>query len=179
MKIFLPAFILLILFGCRDIQCPAFPEELLVYFPHKNEDILKFKNPDNDTLEFFVKSTWASGPKSFGWNCKCSCGSEAYFETEPNNKHSLKMTELITISNEPYLTNIGCVFYDGDSSNDQFALLVTGKNPYAKDNSAFFGDSIFLVNEENVRISKVILVEGKGIVEFFDKKKNCNWVRIE
>lgn len=179
MKILLTAFILLILVGCRDIQCPAFPERLLAYFPYEKSDRLKFKNIDNDTLVFTIKDTDASGPSSFAWNCKCSCGSDAGYETETNERYSLRMNGAIMISNEPYLTKIGCVFYDGDSINDPFALLVTGNNPYAKDNSAFFGDSIILVNEENARISKVTIVEDKGIVEFFDKKENCNWVRIE
>jgi len=179
MKVFLSVFILLLLFGCRDIQCPAFPEKLLAYFPYENEDLIKFKNPDNDTLAFTVKNTSASGPNSYGWNCKCSCGSEAYFETEPNDKYSLQMNGGMNLSNDPFLTNIGCVFYDGDSINDQFAWVVTDKNPYSKDNSSFFGDSIILVKEENSRISKVIIVEGKGIVEFFDRKENCSWIRIE
>lgn len=179
MKIFLPAIILLLLLGCRDIQCPAFPEKLLAYIPYVENDQLKFINLNNDTLSFTIKDNNASGPSSFAWNCKCSCMSIADYETEPNTKFSLRMNGAIAISNEPYLTHIGCAFYDGESINDPFSLLVTGNNPYVKDNSAFFGDSIFLVNEENTRISKVTIVEGKGVVEFFDKKENCTWVRIE
>lgn len=169
----------LVLSGCRDIHCPAFPEKLVAYIPYVKSDQLKFKNFNNDTLVFTIKDTNASGPSSFAWNCKCSCGSIADYETEPNAKYSLRMNGAIMISNEPYLTNLGCAFYDEDSTDDNFALSVAGNNPYTKDNSAFFGDSVILVNEENTRISKVIIIEGKGIVEFFDKKENCTWVRIE
>ncbi|HET6557773.1 MAG TPA: hypothetical protein VFG54_10700 [Prolixibacteraceae bacterium] len=171
--------ILIALYGCRDIQCPAFPEKLLAYMPYEKEDLIKFKNFTNDTLTFTVTENWASGPSSFGWNCKCSCISEASYETDINHKHSLKLNGGVNISNDSYLTNIGCVFNDGDSITDQFSLKVTSKNPYSKDNSSFFGDSIVIDKEENERISKVIIVEGKGIVAFFDKKENCTWTKIE
>lgn len=178
-KTFLSAFILLLLCGCRDIHCPAFPERLLAYMPYENGEFLKFKNLDNDTLVFKIKDTYASGPSSFDWNCKCACISDAGFETEINTQNALGIKSGISISNEPYLTNIGYVFYDGDSINDYFSLLVTGNNPYIKDNNAFFGDSIIIEDQENERIVKVKILKGKGIVEFFDKKENCNWVKID
>ena len=168
----------MILFGCRDTQCPAFPKRLLVYIPQEKGDYLRFKNLANDTLVFTVKDNWASGSSSFKWNCKCSCGSESGFETEINDKYSLRIYSGMTII-ESNFTIIGCTFYDGDSIKDQFALEMTGKDPYSKDNSSFFGDSIIIDQEENVRIVKVKIVEGKGIVEFFDKKENCKWIKME
>lgn len=178
MKKILSISLFIALFGCRDIQCPAFPESLLAYFPHEKGELLRFKNLNNDTLIFTVKDTWASGPNSFDWNCKCSCSSEAGYETEINNKYSLQMNGGMHIlqSNFAY---IGCVFYVGDSIKGQFELEEREKNPYTKDNSAFFGDSIIIDQEENARIVKVKIVEGKGIVEFFDKKENCKWIKIE
>lgn len=178
MKIILSILLVIILFGCRDTQCPAFPKRLLIYLPHEKGELLRFKNLNNDTLVFIVKDTWASGPNSFDWNCKCSCISEAGYETEINDKYSLRIYGGINIF-ESNFADIGCVFYDGDSIKDQFALEVTGKDPYSKDNSAFFGDSIIIDQEENARIVKVKIIEGKGIVEFFDKKENCKWIKIE
>lgn len=177
-KTFLSAFILLLLCGCRDIHCPAFPERLLAYMPYEKGDFLKFKNLDNVTLAFKIKDTYASGPSSFDWNCKCACISDAGFETEINDLYSLRISSSTLILSKPYLASIGFSFYDANSKSDGFAMEVKG-NPYLNESNSFFGDSIVLNEEENERISKVIIVKGKGIVEFFDKKENCTWVKIE
>lgn len=178
MKIFLSLIALLLLCSCRDIQCPAFPEKLLAYFPYEKEDLLKFKNHENDTLVFRVTDSYASGPNSFSWNCKCACSSDAGFETETNDHYSLRISSRTLILSKPYLASIGFSFYDADSKSDGFAMEVKG-NPYLKENNSFFGDSIVIDKEENERISKVIIVEGKGIIEFFDKKENCTWTKIK
>ena len=178
MKKILLISLLMALFGCKNIQCPAFPEKLLDYFPQKNGELLQFRNLANDTLIFIVKNTKNTGGYTMKKDENFECVSEAGFETESNNKYSLQISAGMT-AYESNVTTIGCSFSDGTYSRDLLSMAIRDKNPFLKDNNSFFGDSIIIDQEENTRIVKVKIVEGKGIVEFFDKKENCNWIKIE
>lgn len=42
-----------------------------------------------------------------------------------------------------------------------------------------FGDTIIMEKQDYYRIGMVKIIISKGIVEFWDKKQNCNWIMIE
>lgn len=178
-KTFLSAFILLLLCGCRDIHCPAFPERLLAYMPYEKGDFLKFKNLDKDTLVLIVNDNWKSASFSTKRDpkCGCECESHAAFKTEANQSNSLRIEGGMATLGSDYFT-IGFNFYDIELGSDQLSKSIHGLNPFAE-KSPLFGDSIIIEDQENERIVKVKILKGKGIVEFFDKKENCNWVKID
>lgn len=169
----------LVLSGCRDIHCPAFPERLLAYMPYEKGDLLKFKNLANDTLVIIVNDNWKSNSYSSKRDpkCGCECESQAEFKTEANQPNSLRIEGGMATLGSDYIT-IGFNFYDTELGSDQLSKAIHGLNPFAE-NSPLFGDSIIIEDQENERIAKVKILKGKGIVEFFDKKENCTWVRIE
>lgn len=178
-KVIFVSLLIMLLSGCRDIHCPAFPERLLAYMPYKKGDLLKFKNLANDTLVIIVNDNWKSNSYSSKKDpkCGCECQSQAEFKTEAKEPNSLRIEGGMAILGTDY-TTIGFNFYDAELSGDQLSQAVTGINPFLE-NSPIFGDSIIIEHQENERIVKMKIVEGKGIIEFFDKKENCNWVRIE
>lgn len=157
---------ILVLFACnRETQCPAFPEKDLTFIPQKKGDLLKFTNTRNDTLIFTVKDNWVSESYTQRNNCGCNCSSQAGFETETNEKYALSIKEEIYAEENP--TRLFCSFKSEGTDEDQFFLTNT------------FATEMYIYEDNNNRIQKIGIENGKGIVEFFDKKENCTWTRIE
>jgi len=162
--------------SCKEIHCPAFPKELRdSYFPYSAEELLKFANNNNDTLEVKIKNTWISDAHSFPKNCDCECGAYAGFDTEMDNNYLLKINGAIHVYSEPRGYSLECEFYDSYLRIDGFK---TSKYNHTGE-TAIFGDTIFMEKQEYYRIGSVKIVKDKGIVEFWDKQQNCNWVKIE
>ena len=42
-----------------------------------------------------------------------------------------------------------------------------------------FGDTVVMEKNDYYRFGSVKIIKGKGIVEFWDNKQNCNWMKIE
>ena len=162
--------------SCKEIHCPAFPKELRdSYFPYSAEELLKFANNNNDTLEVKIKNTWISDAHSFPKNCDCECGAYAGFDTEMDKKTLLKINGTIHFFSESKDYYLRCEFYDSYLSSDLFETL---KYNFTE-KTAIFGDTIFMEEQEYYRIGSVKIVKNKGIVEFWDKQLNCNWIKIE
>lgn len=170
---------ILSLTGCKETHCPAFLDQLLDYYPYTENDIIAFTNPSNDTLFMRVISNWKSDAYSFAWNCKCSCGADAGFETEMITSHPLKIIGNIDISVDTKISVITCSIYNGVHSNDNFEYQVDDVNPYLDENDNLFGDTLFFEKDEYYEYNKVLIVKGKGIVEFWENTRDCTWTIIE
>jgi hypothetical protein len=165
------------LVSCKETYCPAFPTHLIDYYPYSKGDVLLFKNSNNDTLTLIVINDWASDNYSFDWNCKCSCGAEAGFDTDMSSDFSLRISGNINIAenNIEFISN----FYDSITNNDIFSYYQEGINPFSKEQISTLSDTILIEKQPFHRIGKVKIVKGKGIVEFWDNEQNCNWIKIE
>jgi len=167
---------LAISFASCKVHCPAFPKELRdSYYPYFKGELLKFTNNNNDTLEIKIENTWISDSHSFEWNCDCMCSANAGFDTEMDNNYLLKISGVILLYSETNGYLLECEFYDSYLSSDSFGTI---QNNYTGE-TAIFGDTIFMEKQEYYRIGSVKIVKNKGIVEFWDKQQNCNWVKIE
>ena len=170
--------------SCIEIHCPAFPKELKdLYFPYSTGEVLTFTNSNNDTLEVKIENSWTSDSHSFSSNCDCACSASAQFDTETANKFSLKIRGSInySISRDKIKKRnyyLECEFQFSYLGSDSFATEqynFTGE----KKETAIFGDTIFIEKQECYRIGSVKIVKNKGIVEFWDKQQDCNWVKYE
>ena len=167
------------LVSCKDTQCPSFPTKLKEYYPYSNGTLLQFKNSNNDTLRMKVIKEWSSDSYSYEWNCKCVCGADAGFNTESDPKYSLKLMGVISYFDEDNFSILSCNFDDAQLSSDKFEVQKEIGNPYDGGSIELFGDTIFIEKRDYQRIGNVRIVRGKGITEFWDKKQNCNWVKID
>ena len=68
-----------------------------------------------------------------------------------------------------------CEFHNSYLDSDIFEIK---KNNYTEE-IAIFCDTIFIELQDYFRIGNVKIVKNKGIVEFWDKEHNCNWVKID
>ena len=167
------------LVSCKETHCPAFPTNLVEYYPYSNDEVLKFKNYNNDTLTLRINNNWVSDSYTFDWNCKCSCEADAGFNTDSDSKYSLKIEGRINFYNENSTSILSCNFYDAQLSNDNFETQEVVDNPYGEEMTKSFGDTIIMEKQDYYRIGMVKIIISKGIVEFWDKKQNCNWIMIE
>lgn len=171
--------IALSLSGCKETHCPAFPTNLVEYFPYSNGDELKFMNTNNDTVTLKINKYWTSDSYSFDWNCKCSCEADAGFDADDSDKYSIKIEGRIHFYNESNSSILSCNFYDAQLSNDNFEIEKIIENPYSDKFMESFGDTVVMEKNDYYRFGSVKIIKGKGIVEFWDNKQNCNWMIIE
>ena len=179
MRILIIIVIALNLFGCEQTHCPAFPLDLVEYYPYINGDRLKFKNSINDTLVLNINNNWFSDSYSFDWNCKCSCGADAGFSSEMDTIFSIEISGSIDVSNDTKVSILNCTLSDGKVSNDNFSFRVDGVNPFLDESADLFVDTIILKNVDIYRFNNVLIVKSEGIIEFWDEKQNCVWSLIE
>jgi len=92
-----------------------------------------------------------------------------------DNNYLLKINGVIHFYSETKGYHLECEFYDSYLSSDRFE---TKQYNYTGE-TTIFGDIIFMEKQEYYRIGSVKIVKNKGIVEFWDKQQNCNWVKIE
>jgi hypothetical protein len=179
MKKLIGIILIIWLTGCKDTHCPAFPPSLLDYFPYSKGEELRFDNEDGDTLLLVVTNSWASDAYSFEWNCKCSCGANAGFETSLDESFLVSIKGSIELSNDTKVSIISCSISDGIISSDDFFFRVNDINPFIEENNILFGDILLLENNEYFRYNNLLIAKTKGIVEFWDYKNNCLWKKIE
>jgi len=177
MRVLIFVLIVLNFIGCKETHCPAFPANLVEFFPYSNGDELKFINVNNDTLKLKIIKNQTSDSYSYSWNCKCTCGADAGFETDFSINYPLKIVGNINIGKNNFERI--CDFYDSTIHNDVLSYLKGGINPFSEEQQPNLADTIFIETQTNNRIRNTIIVKGKGIVEFWDKKQNSKWIMIE
>ncbi|MEA1896183.1 MAG: hypothetical protein U9N53_00810 [Bacteroidota bacterium] len=164
--------------GCKEVNCPAFPEYLVDYYPYSESSLIEFVNSTNDTLKLTVLTVYKSESYTKKWNEKSFCGANAGFKTETNDYYSLKIDgRIITTDYETSI--IKCTFSDENISNDLFGYSVEDIDPFNKENANLFGDTISIKKDEYYRFNDIVIVRKEGLVSFWDETFNCFWTKIE
>ena len=174
----------LLLTSCGKTHCPAFPEHLVDYFPYNKGDSLSFVNQHNDTLSFCVERGGATKKWSFGSNCKCECDTPSAFLfaiqiTKPKWT-SIETKISVGGYEKPYISfTLGNGYLDMTTKGYNRLTLFedTGKDPFDPKNSALFGETV-IIEDNDLQISRVVIVKGKGITEFYDQKYDFHWKSI-
>ena len=157
-------------FGCKK-YCPGFPDNLLNYFPYQIGDTLWFLNQHHDTVSYRIDKYWAS-EQHYERKCgKCDCSPALHFDTD--RRHGTMIGDLT--SRKLYL-QISCNFsyVPGEFTSGEYEIIADNNIP---DLSAIFGDTVKFENN-NQQISKLVIIKGKGITEFYDQKNNFQWKSI-
>ena len=178
-KLIISILIFITFFSCKSTYCPSFPENLEYFFPYVKGDVINFIDQNNDTLQLIVNENLVSDSYSIKWNCKCSCVANLGFTTDLETEHLLGLEGAIIIHPEENKSELSIKIYNAQLNSDTFTIIVENLNPYLVDTSNIFGDTIRIQKEDYNRIRSILIIKGKGIVEFFDKNQNCNWIKIE
>lgn len=172
-------FIIATITGCQATSCPSFPDVLNDYFPYSKGEVISFVNRDNDTLKIIISDQWTTQPYTIKWNCKCVCEAIMGFKTDFMVDQLLKIEGEILIYPEENKSELRMEFFNSQINSDYFAINVENKNPYSDNYTNLFGDTIQVTKADTYRIETIKIVYGKGLIEFYDKKENCNWVKID
>ena len=163
--------------GCRDTHCPAFPLHLVDYFPYHIGDVLKFTNPENDTVSLKIYSVETSGESSFAWNCACSCGFSHSFKAEEMDTFGFQIEGSI-LGGDNYIA-MSCNLSDYYYYSDNLFFSKENVNPHVPESSHIFGDTLIVEYNEAGRFNQAIVVKGEGLIEFFDLKDNYTWKKVK
>lgn len=163
-------FFCMVIAGCKKETCPAFPVAIAnTYFPYTEGGILRFYNVHGDTLQMKTSKVYCSDSYTNMKNDPSGpCQSVAYFYTD------LNIYGAITLGR-----NGGNMGISNTKGGGELYIAVTDVNPYAPENIRLFGDTVNLANEHNKYFTSMQIMAEKGIVCFFDKERNCEWVLIE
>lgn len=101
------------------------------------------------------------------------------FKTDFMVDQLLKIEGEILIYPEENKSELRMEFFNSQINSDYFAINVENKNPYSDNYTNLFGDTIQVTKADTYRIETIKIVYGKGLIEFYDKKENCNWVKID
>jgi hypothetical protein len=154
--------------GCAQyLDCPAFPEELVSYFPYVEGDTLIFVNQDSDTLLYSCsaveKTEEYTKKQPFGSKCGPLLCNPSYlsFEFIPSDSLNPQLHGQMNVD------------------DDKFTAISVVPDLYISfDDYAEIGDAILLQENEinDNRINSITIVKGQGITEFSDQQRHCTWI---
>ena len=155
-------------------HCLGFPKHLIDYFPYKKDDTLSFVNQHNDTL-LFLMSSFSVSKEHRGSTCgKCACDPPALiFDAIDVDKKWAKR-----IRGEIYIWSDKSTIMSDFWGSKLTYYEKTDKNPFDSKNSAFFGETVIIENNYG-QISRVTIVKGKGITNFYDQESDFQWESIK
>lgn len=166
-KLILLAVLLVSFTACNYYD--AFPPAMVSYFPYAKKQKLTFKNENGCLTSLTVNEMYVSKKHSQYWGVKCG-GADMRFSAQ---------NDTMTIQGN---MNIPCM-----SNGAGFALeifLSAGNVEYWKDYSgdaysdqmlSEIGDTIRFTNDDK----EAIVVRHEGVIQFFDKQRNCTWTLIK
>ena len=141
-----------------QIHCPEFPNNLN-YFPYYEGQELNFINSQQTIHTFVISNKYNSTPDFFSHNCKCECNIETKFNIY-SNQDSLSMDGGI------YITGRKDASYVSVSCFGLRKYILERKSvPYDK-LSKYLEDTIVIEDENNKVITKIVIVNGKGLVSY-------------
>ena len=144
-----------LLCGCVRWHCPAFPEDLTLYAPYTEGQIVEFADGSGNTIPLTVTSIVKTRAEKIKYRCKCVCTLPAYYIKMLTDEIDLSRTayflnndEIIDwellFSNDPLYSPV----YESHLNNDE--ILFTSKTDL----------------RDSVLFDSVKVVKGVGITSF-------------
>jgi len=167
-KIFFLLIMILVTFAsCTYYE--AFPPEMVSYFPYTKNQKISFTNENGYSTNLTVKEVYVSRKHSQYWGLKCG-GADMHFTAQNDtmsiqgnmeipcmsNGEGLALDITLSAGNVDYLK-----YYSGDAYSAQMLSEI--------------GDTIRFINDDQ----EAIVVRHEGLVQFYDKQRNCTWHRCQ
>lgn len=167
-KIFFLLIMILVTFAsCTYYE--AFPPEMVSYFPYTKNQKISFTNENGYSTSLTVKEVYVSKKHSQYWGLKCG-GADMHFTAQNDtmsiqgnmeipcmsNGEGLALDITLSAGNVDYLK-----YYSGDAYSAQMLSEI--------------GDTIRFINDDQ----EAIVVRHEGLVQFYDKQRNCTWHRCQ
>ncbi len=180
---FIILIILSILISCRgNKQCPPLDRNLLVWIPYEKDDTIKFVNTKNDTIQFKV-----SEKEIYDDLTKYKYGCESRVSIIYQNIENEFLYRIYNSCEDCIRFNISLFFFNKGGVFDypltytEFQKLVIKDTII--DNSHYY--NVLIIQNDTIEhpnlsnFWKIIIVENKGIVKFYDRIDNEVWTFTE
>jgi len=184
----LNSFILIIsilLSGCGQIDCPAFPNDIANWFPYSPEDTIKLSNVSNSTISLQITQFLITDSYSFSKRCDCICEAAMSFETTLDTSSLISLRASIIYADginleQPLPLKVSIGIYKKE--NELLIPVIEDEffsNEYSdwemqdsvKINEKYY-NALTIKNSENSKFQEIIFVKGIGIYKITDKESN-------
>lgn len=164
---------ILFLNGCEKV-CSGFPDEYAGYLPYSYNQQIKFNN-NKDTITFQIYHFHLSISNKISTCGMCECGYPINgFNAAPLEKDFF--FEELSVENKIINPNLMSSYIRFIYDKTEFSPNDCFEQNNSIDSET---DTIIINNLKPTRISKVIIVKGKGIISFYDITTNSEWKLIE
>lgn len=173
-------------------DCPGFSLSVSEYYPYNKGDNLLFVNQHNDTISFLVNMIHVTEKhvivtKTGRKYCTCACENPAFelnamylnciiYASETGDFPDTRIE--FSLKNSYWENSVLSKEMMERYGNYSFLEKRIENYPYDITNSAIFGETVIL-ERPNQQISRVEIVKGKGIIEFYDQGYNFHWKSIK
>ncbi len=166
---------ILLLKGCGKQFCPGFPDEYADYLPYTDGQKIVFANKNNDTVAFQIYDFYQSEYNEISMCDMCECGLPMLaFHATPITRELFfeEISIEIELINPKLLKSYVRFKYD--------ETKLSPDDCFGETNSIESATDTIIVNKSNpTRISKVLIIKGKGLASFYDITTNSEWKLIE
>ena len=173
--------LVLSIWSCRQVHCPAFPTSEVDWYPYAVDDTIKFAY-GNTKLYLLINSYYISDSYSFDSNCDCDCESSMNFKTDIDTINKISFdASIISPKGDFPPFEIEIVIYEYDEylnrlvpeSQDEFYVHETIESNYYDSlevNGKIFPKVIHLSGvDQNTRFNAIKVAKGVGIIELTQK----------
>lgn len=165
-------FVLFLLWGCQ-VNCPAFPDSQMVWFPQKEKgDTLTYSN-GRTTFDFVLEFLDKSAEHSYSKRCKCMCDVNAGMSFVSNDLHISYFVNIY----EDYIS-LSVYVPNGDGKNNYYAFgyesskdvytRVAERLEYMKIGDKTYYDVLVLESAGYNPGGKVYFAKKYGVIRFVE-----------
>ena len=153
-------------------KVPAFPQELIAYFPYTEGQELVFNDEEGDEMCFTINNVYISPEGSYKSCTKCAWS--PYMEFESVSNASDYIYGVVDALIESLQVNIHIKSHYFSDSIFCFDDSIFCIDPLADEAITIIGDSIEITNNNG---GKMVIIRGKGIVKY--SINNVTWSLVE
>jgi hypothetical protein len=149
------------------VDCPGFPDYLVDYFPYKGRDNLRFVNQNGDTTAFKVHEVWQVKPHAESHYLNCNS----------------PVAEFILLGryriDGGIDTESKCIYISVNWTHGARVCAGQDKDAFNPKDSLLFGKTVVLESQDTKSlVNRIVIIKGKGIVEFYDGEEDYLWKKI-
>jgi len=174
-----PCLILILLFavalyGCGEVHCPGFPEDLYQYMSYNTGDTVTITN-GTDTVGLVIAEAYRQNSYSFKKNCDCSCEDVAGFETnyDPNSTAIIRLYAAILSQD---------TLFEFKFQHNHFSTHTCGfVTDYSDSCSSRTYDQVMILESGSASDSvyKAVFSKGTGFIRAYLRNPERVWFLVE
>ncbi len=179
-------FLLPLLFlGCGEVNCPAFPEKFLGWFPIDIGAKMVYSN-NTDSSSFQIIESLRSSPTSFKKSCDCECMATSKYTSDLSQNAGFQIAIGCSFNTESNI--IFDLNFKNTNSDDQYSFqynnsaktyeYISHITDYTIGNQTFHNVAVLEKLTGYTFVKKIFMSPEKGLLGFVDENDK-EWKLVE